>query len=239
MEIKHFIGIAHHCLHLCTDANIEETIFSYVMEADVFVTNNSEVWENKFKEHGIECRIKRPSVVNSKERIVVDGSSLGNYEQWEKKWEKQPQVVCVYNIDNLNPSSLKYLVKVHDKMILSTDKIKMLSDKNLKREIKNLNPETVENLVKRELRNIVVSLLLLKPMCGTDLVKALYEKFKVFISPGMLYPTLHELEKKGLLKYEYKLKNKVYSVQEQEEAKNLLKNQIKANSLLSQILIVD
>lgn len=239
MEIKHFIGIAHHCLHLCTDANIEETVFSYVMEADVFVTNNSEVWENKFKEHEIECRIKRPGVVKSKERIVVDGSSLGNYEQWEKKWEKQPQVVCVYNIDNLDPSSLKDLVKVHDKMILSTDKIKMLSDKHLKREISNLNPEMVENLVKRELKNIVVSLLLSKPMCGTDLVKALYEKFKVFISSGMLYPALHELEKKGLLKYEYKFKNKVYSIQEQEEAKNLLKNQIKANSLLSQILIVD
>ena len=74
-------------------------------------------------------------------------------------------------------------------------------------------------------------------MSGTDLVKLLYEKFKVFISPGMLYPTLHELEKRGLLKYEYKLKNKVYSVQEKEQTKLLLKKHVRANSLLSEFLV--
>ena len=76
-------------------------------------------------------------------------------------------------------------------------------------------------------------------MSGTDLVKLLYSKFKVFVSPGMLYPTLHELEKKGLLKYEYKLKNKIYSVQEKEQAKILLKDHVRVNSLLSQFLVND
>ena len=78
-----------------------------------------------------------------------------------------------------------------------------------------------------------------KPMSGTDLAKILYQKFKVFISPGMMYPTLHELEKNGLLKYEYKLKNKVYSVQEKAHAKLLLKKHVRANSLLSEFLTID
>ncbi|MEK6868852.1 MAG: PadR family transcriptional regulator, partial [Nanoarchaeota archaeon] len=105
------------------------------------------------------------------------------------------------------------------------------------KEIEELNPEIVENLVKRELKNVVLSMLLTRPMSGTDLVKLLYSKFKVFVSPGMLYPTLHELEKKGLLKYEYKLKNKVYSVHEKEQAELLLKKHVKVNSLLSEFLV--
>ena len=113
----------------------------------------------------------------------------------------------------------------------------MLSDKNLEREINELNPEIIENLVKKELKNIILSLLLSKPMSGTDLVKILYQKFRVFISPGMLYPTLHELEKNGLLTVEYKLKNKIYSVQEKKQAELLLKDHVRVNSLLSQFLL--
>lgn len=238
MEISQIISLAHHCLHLCNNSNIEEIIFSYVLDADVFVTADSDFWEKKFKEHQINCRIKKPGVVKPQERIVVDSSSLGQeLEFWEKKWKKQAQVVCIYNIDKLEPSKIKDLVETHDRMIISINKVKMLSDKNLEKEIDNLNPEMVENLVKKELKNILVSMLLTNPMCGTDLVKMLYQKFKVFISPGTLYPTLHELEKEGLLKYEYQLKSKVYSIKEKEQAEVLLKKHVNASSLLSEMLI--
>lgn len=240
MEIDHLLDLTPHCLHLCTNANIKETVLSYIMKAEVFVTNDIEMWEKRFRQYKVNCKIKKPDVVKSDERIVVDGSSLGDdVEMWEKKWKKQSQVVCIYNVDRLNPPLLKELVKVHNRMILSVDKIKMLSDKNLEKEINGLNPEIAEPLVKRELRNIILSMLLSKPMCGTDLVRALYQKFKVFISPGMLYPALHELEKSGLLKYEYKFKSKIYHVQKEEEAKDLLKDRNKANSLLSQVLVQD
>lgn len=240
MEIDNLLDLTPHCLHLCTNVNIKEMVLSYIMKADVFVTNDVEMWEKRFKENQVNCKIKKPGVVKSNERIVVDGSSLGDdVEMWEKKWKKQSQVVCIYNIDRLNPPLLKELVKVHNRMILSVDKIKMLSDKNLEKEINGLNPEIAEPLVKRELRNIILSMLLSKPMCGIDLVRALYQKFNVFISPGMLYPALHELEESGLLKYEYKFKSKIYHVQKEEEAKDLLKDRNKANSLLSQVLVQD
>ncbi len=239
MEINQILSLAHHCLHLCNNSNIEEVVFSSVMDTDVFVTANAEFWEQKFKEHDIGCRIKSPGVVKSKERIVVDSSSLGNdIHVWEEKWKKQAQVVCVYNIDTLNPKNLKSLVEIHDKMLLSVNKVRMLSDKNLEKEINSFNPEIIDHLVKRELNNILLSFLLAKPMSGVELVKLLYQKYKVFVSPGMLYPTLHELEKKGLLRYEYKFKNKVYSVQKKEEAELLLKRHAQANSLVLQSLLV-
>ncbi len=237
MEINQIINLSRHCLHLCTSANIEEIVFSCIMEADAFVTLNSEFWKKKFQDYQINCQIKKPDAVNPEEKIVVDGSSLGEeFNKWEKKWEKQPRVVCIYNIDKLNPSLIEELVKRHDRMIMSINKIKMVSDKHLEREINNLDPELVEDIVKKELNNLILSLLLTQPMCGIELVKILYQKFKVFISPGMLYPTLHELEKKGLLKYEYKLKSKVYSVKEREQAKNLLETRAKVNSLFSKLL---
>lgn len=235
VEINQIINLVNHCLHLCNNSNMEEIVFSYISDADAFVTNNNEYWENKFKEQNIDCRVKKPSIVKPSENIIVDGSSLENFEKWEKKWEKQNRSICIYNIDKLDPSILKKLIKVHDKMLLSINNVRIISDKVLEKEF-NLNPEIGEKVIKKELKNIILSLLLSKPMCGTDLVKILYKKFKVFISPGMLYPTLHELEKKGLLKYVCVLKNKVYSVQEKEQTQLLLKKHAKVNSLLSQFL---
>lgn len=238
MAVKQVTSLSNHCLHLCNDSNIEEIVFSYLIDTDAFVTNNVEAWKKKFDEKEIKCAIKNPEEVKQNMRIVVDGSSLSNdFEKLEKRWKKQEKAICIYNIDKIDSSILKDLVILHDKMLLSINKIRMLSDKNLEKEIDNLDPEIVENLVKRELKNVVLSLLLSKPMSGTDLVKILYTKFKVFISPGMLYPTLHELEKKGLLKYQYKLKNKVYSVHEKEQAELLLKGHVKVNSLLSEFLL--
>lgn len=239
MEINQILSLVHHCLHLCNDSNMEEIILSYVIDNDVFVTTNAAFWEKKFKDRNINCRIKRPEGVKPKERIVVDGSSLGkDHQLWEEKWKKQAQVVCIYNIDKLDPGILKPLVEIHDKMLLSVNKVRMLSDKNLGKEIDNLNSEIVESLVKKELKNILLSSLLSEPMSGAELIKLLYQKFRVFISPGMLYPTLHELEKIGLLKYEYKLKNKIYSVEKKEEAEILLKKHARANSLIYQCLLV-
>ena len=238
MEINEILSSAGHCLHLCNNSNIKEVVSFYLMDADAFVTNNTEAWKKMLNENEIKCQIKNPNEIKQNERIVVDGSSLGkDFEKWEKKWAKQGKAICVYNIDELDPSILKNLVNAHDKMMLSTDNIRMLSDKDLEKEIDDISPKIFENLVKKELKNIILSLLLSKPMSGTELVKILYQKFKVFISPGMLYPTLHELEKNGLLKFEYKLKNKIYTVQEREQTRLVLKKHVRANSLLSEFLI--
>lgn len=238
MEINQIISLTNHCLHLCNSSNMEEVVFSHIVNGDTLVTHDQEIWEQKLAEKGINCSVKRAESVRKKDKIIVDGSSLGKEAaKWEKIWQKQSQAVCVYNLDKLDHSVLGELVKIHDKMVLSHNKIRMFSDKNLEKEINDHDPEVVESLVKRELKNVLISLLLTKPMCGTELVKVLYQKFRVFVSPGMLYPTLHELEKKGLLKYEFALKNKVYSIKEKKQAELLLKNHAQVNSLLAEFLV--
>src|SRR3989338_302029 len=238
MDINQILIASNHCLHLCNTSNIEEIVIFYLIDADALVTNNSGKWKGVFIEKNIACRVIKPNDVKPSEKIVVDCSSLGDVAvNLEKKWLKQARAVCIYNIDNLDPSILKHLVDAHDKMFLSIDNLRVVSHKNLEKEVESLNPEMVESLIKNELDHFIISLLLAKPMSGTELVKILYQKFRVFISPGMLYPALHELEKKGMLKYDYNLKNKVYSVQEREQAKTLLKTHVKVNSLLSQFLV--
>lgn len=241
MEINQQITPANHWLHLCHSANMKETVFSYLMETegiDAFVTDDVKLWETMFNENGISCPVKRPDEVKQNERVVIDSASLGNdFKRLENRWKKQEKAICIYNTDKIDSSILKDLVAFHDRMHLSIHGMRLVSDKNLEKEIDNLNPEIIENLVKKELKNIVLSLLLSRSMCGTDLVKILYEKFKVFISPGVLYPTLHDLEKSGLLIYEYKLKNKIYSVRKKEQAELLLRRYARVNSLLSQFLV--
>ena len=239
MDINEIMGTKH-SLHLCDNTNFKEIIFAYLLDYDVLITENTKFWKEEFSKNKINVKIKTPdSKLEKQEKIVVDSSSLkNNFLKFEKKFEKLSQVVCVYNLNNLDSSIIKELVACHDKMILSVDNIRMLSNKALdvEKRLEGIDPEIMEKLVKKELKNILLGVLLRKPMCGTELVKALYVKFKVFISPGMIYPTLHELKEEGLLKYEYKLKNKIYSVAQEEQAKILLDEHTKINSLISQSL---
>jgi len=238
--INEIMGSTKHCLHLCDKTNFKEIIFAYLLDYDVLITENTKFWKEEFSKNEINAKIKNPnSKLEKHEKVVVDGSSLkDNFLKYEKKLEKSPQVVCVYNLNKLNSSIIKELVACHDKMILSVNNIRMLSNKGLdvEKRLEGLDPKIVEKLVKKELKNILLGVLLRKPMCGTELVKTLYIKFKVFISPGMIYPTLHELKEEGLLKYEYKLKNKIYSIVQEEQAKTLLDKHTKINSLIFQSL---
>jgi len=239
MEINEIINSTKHCLHLCDNTNFKEIIFAYLLDYDALITENTKFWKDEFSKNKINAKIKTPNSKLGKEKIVVDGSSFkNNFLKYEKKFEKLPQVVCVYNLNNLESSTIKELVACHDKMILSVNNIRMLSNKKLdiEKRLEGIDPEIMEKLVKKELKNILLGVLLRKPMCGTELVKVVYTKFKVFISPGMIYPALHELKKEGLLKYDYELKNKIYSIIQEEQTKTLLDEHTKINSLIFQSL---
>ncbi len=47
---------------------------------------------------------------------------------------------------------------------------------------------------------IVLSLLEEAPMCGYDLIKAIFMRYGVFLSQGLIYPILYTLEEEGMLK---------------------------------------
>lgn len=74
--------------------------------------------------------------------------------------------------------------------------------------------EDKEQQVLENIREIVVSMLREQPMCGYDLIKAVYQRYDVVVSQGRVYPLLYSLEMRGVLRSELKgnTQTKVYSV---------------------------
>ena len=64
--------------------------------------------------------------------------------------------------------------------------------------------------VRRELDNIILAMVVKKPMCGIDIIKTIHVRFGLLLSPGTIYPLLHDLEKKGLLFHVHEAKVKIY-----------------------------
>jgi len=155
MDINEIINSTKHILHLCDNTNFKEIIFTYLLDYDVLVTKDTKFWKEEFNKNKINAKIKNPNSKFEKEKVIVDGSSLKNdFLKYEKKLEKLPQVVCVYNLNNLDSSIIKELVTCHDKMILSVNNIRMLSNKdfNVEKRLENLDSKIVEKLVKKELK---------------------------------------------------------------------------------------
>ncbi|MEM3421467.1 MAG: PadR family transcriptional regulator [Candidatus Hadarchaeum sp.] len=69
----------------------------------------------------------------------------------------------------------------------------------------------VHKLVKSELEYLFLALLMRRPMCGTDIIKEIHVKFGLLLSPGTVYPLLHDLETRGLIQHEPGTKIKIYS----------------------------
>ncbi|MBU4189912.1 MAG: PadR family transcriptional regulator [Candidatus Thermoplasmatota archaeon] len=60
------------------------------------------------------------------------------------------------------------------------------------------------NFTREKIENIVVSLSRQHPVSGYDVIKIVFQRFNVLLSPRMVYPLLYSLEEKGVLKGEVK-----------------------------------
>jgi DNA-binding PadR family transcriptional regulator len=147
-------------------------------------------------------------------------------------------ILCTYDMGELSPDLVKQLVASHDKLVLTTSDTTVLAAESLDRA--GLAAESVQRFVKDELETIVLALVLREPMCGTDIIKTIHSKFNVLLSPGTIYPLLHDLEKKGLLKCEYGVKTKTYKPMAgaEEKIRAMLAEHVKASRFLSRFLQV-
>ncbi|MEW6069062.1 MAG: PadR family transcriptional regulator [Candidatus Thermoplasmatota archaeon] len=59
---------------------------------------------------------------------------------------------------------------------------------------------SLEKELHQNLESIVIELLETQPMCGYDIIKALFQRYKLMVSPGRIYPLLSYLESRGILK---------------------------------------
>jgi DNA-binding PadR family transcriptional regulator len=72
-----------------------------------------------------------------------------------------------------------------------------------------------EDIVKAHLEIIILSMLIEKSMCGYDLIKEIFSRYKVLISQGTVYPLLYSMKEEGILHVESMkgdMKTKRYSV---------------------------
>lgn len=58
----------------------------------------------------------------------------------------------------------------------------------------------VENIVKKNLEIIVLSLIKTHPMRGQDIVKEIYKQHNIYISQNSVYSVLYSLKKQNILK---------------------------------------
>ena len=241
----------HHTLHLYTP-NVSkyavQTPFLDAASGDeklVYVTNeNPDRVRQELK--GLDIV---PSIIKTNEmdkvkgkniRIVIDAGSISSSEHLkiEKYLSKMKEhfILCTYDISKLSPEMIKDLVSYHDKLMLTTSDVTVLSSESFD-ELK-LGDESVERFVKNDLDTIVLALILEKPMCGTDIIRRIHKNFNVLLSPGTIYPLLHSLEKKGLLECEYEVKIKTYKARKDAESKIrfLLNEYVQTSRFLSRFL---
>jgi len=236
-------------------------------ERAVYVTNEAPATVTKeFEGLGIELSAIKPEELGGLAttdrglRIVVDAGSIdqsvlrrlrsgareaiakyidhSEREKYLTKSCKDCFILCTYDIGGLSPDLVKQLVASHDKLVLTTSDTTMLAAESLDRA--GLPAESVQRFVKDELESIVLALVLREPMCGTDIIKTIHSKFNVLLSPGTIYPLLHDLEKKGLLKCEYGIKTKTYKPMAgaEEKIRRMLEEHVKASRFLSRFLQV-
>lgn len=216
-------------------------------EKAVYITNeNPEAITQELKGLGIDISIIKPSELtkingNDKLRVVLDANSISEKEHLkiEKSLAeicKNHFMLCTYDVSKLNPNAIKDLVKTHDKLMLTTSDITMLSSESFEKQ--EISEESIERFVKNELDTIVLVLILNKPMCGTDIIKTIHKEFNVLLSPGTIYPLLHSLEGRGLLKCEYQVKTKLYRpiVHAEPKIRSILSDRMQASKFLSNFL---
>ena len=215
-------------------------------EEVVYVTNEDpgSVMQ-ELKQLDIELSVIRPEDMGKihadKLRIVIDAGSIDVKDHLKREDHlaeigKKASILCLYDVAKLSPETIKQLVAHHDNLILTTDDVTVLSSESLAEA--EIADKSVERFVKDYLDMIVLSLLVKEPMCGTDIIKTIHKNFNVLLSPGTIYPLLHTLEEKGLLKCEYNIKKKTYKPTEkgEEDIRDILKEHLQASRFLNRFL---
>lgn len=180
-------------------------------------------------------------------RIIIDGASwhgLMNTPKMDEELRihqileeyitanKNSTVLCTYDLSKLEPERIQKLAASHDRLILNTPDLTLLSGGKL------YEDTSVERFVKDYLDIVVLALIASKPRCGIDIQDIVHRKFNVLLSPGTIYPLLHRLKKEGLLECECGIKKKVYKPAKGNEMniQRILDEHSLANELLNDFL---
>jgi len=204
----------------------------------LYITEEQPELIMKLFEKNIDISVIKPQNMGvlgtstNKHRIIMDMSSInGGHEKLEELLDENQNniALCMYNISMIAPEKIQKLSSCHDRLILITPDVTVLSGKQL-----DAADATIERFVKEYLDIVVLSLIAGKPLCGTDILDIVHRNFNVLLSPGTVYPLLHKLKKEGLLECECGIKKKVYRPARGSEAN--IRQIIEKHSMASEFL---
>jgi len=121
--------------------------------------------------------------------------------------------IIALNIEKIDHSLIKSVSEGISRIIVSTGKDTLLSFAHhsfLPESVSIVPQETIDEVVKKSLEPVVLSLLE-KPISGYDIVREIYNRYKVFIPQARVYTILYDLQQNGYLEMKTSGKSKLYS----------------------------
>lgn len=179
-------------------------------------------------------------------RLIIDSGSIidqkdNEIEEREKylnELSKKHQVdcLCTYDFAGLNPEKIKQLSMHHNQLRLTTSDLTILSGEVF--DESKLSGASIEKMVKDNLESIILVILQNSTMCGTEIIGTIHLKFNVLLSPGTIYPLLHSLKQKGLLRVNKLGKEISYAPAEDAKLKirSIVNEHIEARKFLNRYL---
>ena len=160
--------------------------------------------------------------------LVKSADAMEKALAWEEKLRAKLSnigpltIIGAYDADSLEADMIakltksyrKVLVSAHSETTLYLPEFSTITKEAEQAPALNLiSKDVADEYVKASIETLLLSMLREKSLCGYDLLKEIYQKFGVLLSQGTIYPLLHHLEAKGLLKAEVSptTRGKIYS----------------------------
>lgn len=142
--------------------------------------------------------------------------------------------LSAFDVRLLNQEAVNKLVKIHNRVILSTKDGTSVSFSQAHKDAEILPPsidiissESMEQCIKKSLDVIVLSLLQQRPMCGFDIIKTIVQNFSVLLSQGTVYPILYSLKDSGYVDIVMRPDNKTRVYVPTENGRKFMEDRIK------------
>ncbi len=160
--------------------------------------------DNFFREHGAGAAIldfdSAPSYLLREELVSALEGFFRNFPE--------ATIITCFSIDAVDAEFLERVFRFYSFVVVSADAEKTIispvavNGRAEIREVDVISTEVADTLVKKFLDLIILSILSTEPMHGYSIIKTIFHRCGVLVSQGMLYPLLHEMQEKGLVKQE-------------------------------------
>lgn len=185
----------------------------------------------------IDCEKEILRKTKESSRLITKSWSKLNFKHYKTVLgEKFPVIaLTAYNTASIDNESIKSLIDLHERVVISTQNqftallpnFATKQELNIESSLDTVSEEVVEEFIKKNLENMVLSILYQEPMCGYDVIKTISRRYHVFLNQATIYSTLYSLEKGGILKNETMPDNKTKVFILTDDGRNVAKNKLR------------